>query len=147
MNNSPKYVEFAQCLSDKGAVFYGAFWCTHCKSQKQMFGAPAVKKLNEGKPSYVLHRNKQGNYEHPETHFVFDKTTKEVYGRQTDSDVEPLTAEEIEMCRKLNFKCRLPSTLTKNDDDITDNIEEEDDIEDDEEDEEEEEDEDDDDEN
>ncbi len=29
---------FAQCLKDKGAEFYGAFWCPHCKKQKEMFG-------------------------------------------------------------------------------------------------------------
>jgi len=29
---------FAQCLKDKGAVFYGAFWCPHCQNQKKMFG-------------------------------------------------------------------------------------------------------------
>lgn len=29
---------FTQCLKDKGAVFYGAFWCPHCQSQKKMFG-------------------------------------------------------------------------------------------------------------
>lgn len=34
-----KYDEFATCLKDKGAVFYGAFWCTHCQSQKKLFGA------------------------------------------------------------------------------------------------------------
>ncbi len=32
---------FAQCLKDKGAVFYGAFWCPHCQSQKEMFGRSA----------------------------------------------------------------------------------------------------------
>jgi hypothetical protein len=30
--------EFAKCLKDKGAIFYGAFWCPHCKDQKRMFG-------------------------------------------------------------------------------------------------------------
>lgn len=30
---------FAQCLKDKGAVFYGAFWCPHCQNTKRMFGA------------------------------------------------------------------------------------------------------------
>lgn len=39
-----KYDEFAQCLSDKGAKFYGAFWCPHCQNQKAMFGK-ASKKL------------------------------------------------------------------------------------------------------
>ncbi|MEK7552779.1 MAG: thioredoxin domain-containing protein [Patescibacteria group bacterium] len=29
---------FAQCLKDRGAVFYGAFWCPHCQSQKALFG-------------------------------------------------------------------------------------------------------------
>ncbi|MBI2610988.1 hypothetical protein HYW60_03585 [Candidatus Kaiserbacteria bacterium] len=32
---------FAQCLKDKGAVFYGAFWCPHCQNTKNMFGASA----------------------------------------------------------------------------------------------------------
>lgn len=30
---------FAQCLADKGATFYGAFWCPHCQAQKRMFGS------------------------------------------------------------------------------------------------------------
>lgn len=30
---------FAQCLSDKGAKFYGAFWCPHCQNQKTIFGS------------------------------------------------------------------------------------------------------------
>jgi len=39
-NSKPgKLDEFAQCLKDKGAVFYGAFWCPHCQNQKAMFGA------------------------------------------------------------------------------------------------------------
>jgi len=29
--------DFAQCLKDKGALFYGAFWCPHCQDQKTMF--------------------------------------------------------------------------------------------------------------
>ncbi|MBI5412254.1 hypothetical protein HZA43_03725 [Candidatus Peregrinibacteria bacterium] len=32
---------FAQCLKDKGAVFYEAFWCGHCKNQKKLFGDSA----------------------------------------------------------------------------------------------------------
>jgi hypothetical protein len=33
-----KYDSFAQCLSDKGLKFYGAFWCPHCQAQKREFG-------------------------------------------------------------------------------------------------------------
>jgi len=36
-----KYDSFATCLQDKGAVFYGAFWCSHCQAQKKMFGSSA----------------------------------------------------------------------------------------------------------
>ncbi|MBT4539017.1 hypothetical protein HOI26_00125 [Candidatus Woesearchaeota archaeon] len=32
------YTEFAQCLTDEGAVMYGAFWCPHCIDQKESFG-------------------------------------------------------------------------------------------------------------
>lgn len=34
-----KYDAFATCLTDKGAKFYGAFWCPHCQKQKAMFGS------------------------------------------------------------------------------------------------------------
>lgn len=32
---------FATCLVEKGAVFYGTFWCPHCQAQKKMFGKSA----------------------------------------------------------------------------------------------------------
>ncbi|MEK7541854.1 MAG: thioredoxin domain-containing protein [Patescibacteria group bacterium] len=32
---------FAQCLKEKGAIFYEAFWCPHCQNQKAMFGKSA----------------------------------------------------------------------------------------------------------
>jgi len=38
---SQKYDGFAMCLKDKGAVFYGAFWCPHCQAQKKLFGKSA----------------------------------------------------------------------------------------------------------
>jgi hypothetical protein len=34
-----KVDHFAQCLSDKGAVMYGLYWCPHCADQKEMFGS------------------------------------------------------------------------------------------------------------
>jgi len=41
-NTAPgKLDEFAQCLKEKGAVFYGAFWCPHCQNQKTLFGSSA----------------------------------------------------------------------------------------------------------
>lgn len=44
-SNAPgQYDGFAQCLKDKGATFYGAFWCPHCQAEKKLFG-PSVKLL------------------------------------------------------------------------------------------------------
>lgn len=34
-----KLDSFAQCLGDRGALFYGAFWCSHCQNQKALFGS------------------------------------------------------------------------------------------------------------
>lgn len=33
-----RYAELAQCITDSGAKFYGAFWCPHCQDQKRAFG-------------------------------------------------------------------------------------------------------------
>lgn len=30
--------EFAQCLTNQNAVLYGAYWCSSCKKQEEMFG-------------------------------------------------------------------------------------------------------------
>lgn len=34
-----KLDNFAKCLSEKGAKMYGAYWCSHCQNQKELFGA------------------------------------------------------------------------------------------------------------
>ena len=31
--------EFATCLGEKGAKFYGAYWCSFCNKQKELFGS------------------------------------------------------------------------------------------------------------
>ncbi|HBT81525.1 hypothetical protein A2757_01275 [Candidatus Giovannonibacteria bacterium RIFCSPHIGHO2_01_FULL_48_47] len=33
-----KYDAFAKCLEEKEVLFYGTFWCPHCRNQKAMFG-------------------------------------------------------------------------------------------------------------
>jgi hypothetical protein len=37
-NKKINYDDFAKCLTDNGAVMYGAEWCSHCKEQKAVFG-------------------------------------------------------------------------------------------------------------
>lgn len=31
--------QFASCIADSGAKFYGAFWCPHCQATKRLFGS------------------------------------------------------------------------------------------------------------
>lgn len=38
-DNAPGELDdFARCIEEKGATFYGAFWCPHCADQKAAFG-------------------------------------------------------------------------------------------------------------
>jgi hypothetical protein len=37
--HSSRLDAFAQCLGTKGAKMYGAYWCPHCETQKEMFGS------------------------------------------------------------------------------------------------------------
>ena len=45
-NSSGKYDGFAQCLTDKGAKMWGAWWCGHCADQKALFGKKSFGKIN-----------------------------------------------------------------------------------------------------
>ena len=39
VSNNSDYDEFAKCITESGAKMYGAFWCSHCKDQKESFGS------------------------------------------------------------------------------------------------------------
>ncbi|RAL45802.1 hypothetical protein DM860_009666 [Cuscuta australis] len=45
-HSSPYAISLAKHLSSVGARMYGAFWCSHCQDQKQMFGKEAAALLN-----------------------------------------------------------------------------------------------------
>lgn len=40
-SSSVPHEEFAKCIAATGAKFYGAFWCSHCIDQKNLFGSGA----------------------------------------------------------------------------------------------------------
>ncbi|KAI8536911.1 hypothetical protein RHMOL_Rhmol10G0293700 [Rhododendron molle] len=44
--SSPLTLALAKHLNSIGAKMYGAFWCSHCQEQKQMFGREAAKLLD-----------------------------------------------------------------------------------------------------
>ena len=37
--STPEQIALAEHLSAKGAKFYGAYWCSFCRKQREMFGA------------------------------------------------------------------------------------------------------------
>eukprot|EP00465_Bigelowiella_longifila_P009685 CAMPEP_0185270470 /NCGR_PEP_ID=MMETSP1359-20130426/42364_1 /TAXON_ID=552665 /ORGANISM="Bigelowiella longifila, Strain CCMP242" /LENGTH=247 /DNA_ID=CAMNT_0027862031 /DNA_START=136 /DNA_END=879 /DNA_ORIENTATION=+ len=43
--STKRAIQIASRLSKLGAVMYGAYWCPHCNSQKNMFGKEAMKKI------------------------------------------------------------------------------------------------------
>jgi len=57
---------------------------------------------------FALRKNAFGNYEHKDTGFVFDPSTKDVFGKQVDSLVKTLTVSDIELCKQYGFKYKMP---------------------------------------
>ncbi|KAH7422406.1 hypothetical protein KP509_12G007300 [Ceratopteris richardii] len=45
-SSSPMTISLAKHLQSIGAKMYGAFWCSHCYEQKQMFGREAMKYID-----------------------------------------------------------------------------------------------------
>lgn len=37
-NTQDFYIDLGQCLTEKGVIMYGAYWCPHCVDQKNVFG-------------------------------------------------------------------------------------------------------------
>jgi hypothetical protein len=60
---------------------------------------------------FALRKNAYGNYEHKDTGFVFDPQTKEVFGKQVEDKVNPLTINDMDICKQLGFKFRIPETF------------------------------------
>ena len=83
-------------------------------TSKQVSQTSLLKKLNSEVQTLAIRRNAFGNLEHPETHFVFDKETKKVFGKQLeDGKISDLTAEDIEECKKFKFNYNIPVNLNK----------------------------------
>lgn len=79
------------------------------------------KLVHKAVPPIALHRNKFGNFEHPDTNFVFNEKTEKVYGRQNaDGTVSPLTVDDINLCNKFKFSYDVPLNLQDNTNTTTD---------------------------
>ncbi len=54
----------------------------------------------------LARQNEHGNFEDPITHFVFDRETKQVVGRQTGPSVGKLSMNDVRLCRKKGLDFR-----------------------------------------
>lgn len=43
--STPEQLALVEYLLSRGAIFYGAWWCPHCFTQKNLFGTEAGRKL------------------------------------------------------------------------------------------------------
>jgi hypothetical protein len=72
------------------------------------------KKINVNIPTIQIRKNQFGNYEHPETGFVFSKEGKFVIGKQlSDGEISDLSTEDIDLCNKYKFSFNMPDNLNK----------------------------------
>jgi hypothetical protein len=75
-------------------------------------GSNIVQKIQTSITNIVIKKNKFNNYEHMPTAFVFNKSTKTVIGKQSESgDIIELTSDDIELCNEFKFKFKIPDKL------------------------------------
>ena len=96
-------IPFAQCLKQKGIVFYGAFWCPHCQATKTMFGAA------KSELPYVECSTPDGK---DQTQICKDKSVAE-YPTWVFPDGTRLTGEQTLQSLSEKSGCTLPTTTTK----------------------------------
>ena len=96
--------------------------------KEKVVATPVAKKLTAKIPIVPIRRNQFGNFEHPETSFVFNNKTQKVVGKQNDDgSVEPLTKTDIDICHKFKFMYELPENLDQKmglDDVVVDELDE-----------------------
>lgn len=81
------------------------------KAKVEPLQTSILSKMTANISKVIIKRNEQGNYEHPDTGFVFNQKTREVIGKQVGADIVELTKEDIHECNRLNFKYMVPFNL------------------------------------
>ena len=72
---------------------------------------------NIEKPIINVRRNQFGNYEHMETHLVFNKDNKVFAYQNDDGNLRNLLKDDIELCKKFKFEYIIPENLCINSND------------------------------
>jgi len=82
------------------------------KIKPKVLSSPALEKLKESKSSHTIKLSKFGNNVHSPSKLVFDTKTKKVVGKENkNGNVDSLTAEDIEQCKKYKFDYSIPDNL------------------------------------
>lgn len=75
------------------------------KKKKYEHSEPAVfNKVRECCPTIILLRNENGDFEHKETGFIFDETTKLVIGKKGKQGIVNITISDVQTCKELGFR-------------------------------------------
>ena len=79
---------------------------------KSTSNLPSVtQKIMSKLPLNQVRKNQFGNIEHPETQLIFDENKTAIGKQNDDGSIDPLTAEDIEICNKFKFKFEIPDNL------------------------------------
>ncbi len=99
VDGGESYDEFAQCLTDEGMTLYGAYWCSHCADQKQMFGlamdyidyVECDPKGDDGQPEVCLEEEIEGypTWKHSDGRSWIGAQSFEKLGEITGCEVPP----------------------------------------------------------
>jgi hypothetical protein len=85
---------------------------TTTKTKDEKSNLPVIKKIIAKMPTVSISRNQFDNYEHPESHLLFNQSTQLVIGKQNDNgNIDTLTDEDINTCKKYKFKYVTPENL------------------------------------
>lgn len=79
---------FAKCLSEKGSVMYGTYWCSHCLDQKNMFGK-SFQYINYVECSEEIERCNEDKIEATPT-WIFGDGTRNV-GKMSMEEISKVT--------------------------------------------------------
>ena len=96
------------------------------KKDEPLLTKSELKEMIEKRTTTIsIVRNKHGHYEHEDTGIVLDRATNKAIGKQNkNGTVDPLSEDDIDMCKNLGFKFVIPHTINSKEE--KENVEEDD---------------------
>lgn len=112
-NFCKKHLSHENSKEEKGASKRAPKKVTGKKAEAKEERTDVVAAVKASAPTVSIKMNERRRYQHEGTGLLFDRSSKEVYGREDASgNVVPLTAEDIILCKKYGFRYQAPENLT-----------------------------------